>query len=215
MDEEKLTKELGLTKKQDLFCRNYVANGHNGTEAAISAGYSKHTAKQIATENLSKLYLVEFINTLEKPIKDKLGLDKNWVLTRLKRYSEANITDFFEIKTQDIAVGKGDKKRTLSIQSIHLKDLNALPKEMTDCIQEISQTQAGIRLKLVGKRESVVDVGRTFAMFTDRTEDVTPQKQSQFDVSKLTNDDLAQLSNMLKRIQKTVSGKELVDEHRN
>jgi len=42
-----------LTPKQELFVNEYLVD-LNATQAAIRAGYSKKTAKQIATENLSK-----------------------------------------------------------------------------------------------------------------------------------------------------------------
>ena len=49
-----------LTPKQKRFCDEYLID-LNATQAAIRAGYSEKTAKQIATENLSKPYLQEYI----------------------------------------------------------------------------------------------------------------------------------------------------------
>jgi phage terminase small subunit len=43
-----------LTYKQLAFCREYVKNGYNGTQAAIKAGYSEKCAEIIAFENLRK-----------------------------------------------------------------------------------------------------------------------------------------------------------------
>lgn len=42
-----------LTERQAAFVRSYVENGGNGAEAARSAGYSEHSAKQIGTQMLS------------------------------------------------------------------------------------------------------------------------------------------------------------------
>lgn len=48
-------------------------------------------------------------------------------------------------------------------------------------------------------------LGKNYLNQSDRQDiDVKQQVQTQFDVSKLTNDDLAQLSNMLKRMHKQV-----------
>lgn len=55
--------ERKLTAKQEAFCVNYVAL-NNGKLAAIKAGYSERTAKAIAYENLTKLYLNERIAEL-------------------------------------------------------------------------------------------------------------------------------------------------------
>ncbi len=38
----------GFNIRQQKFIANYVANGGNGAKAAREAGYSKHSAKQIA-----------------------------------------------------------------------------------------------------------------------------------------------------------------------
>ena len=45
--------EIKLTDKQEMFCLEYLKD-LNGTQAAIRAGYSEDSARQIATENLSK-----------------------------------------------------------------------------------------------------------------------------------------------------------------
>jgi phage terminase small subunit len=45
---------MALTAKQQAFCEHYVANGFNATQAAISAGYSETSAKQIASINMTK-----------------------------------------------------------------------------------------------------------------------------------------------------------------
>jgi phage terminase small subunit len=51
----------GLTAKQQAFCEHYVANGFNGLQAAVSAGYSESSAKEIASENLTKPNIAAFI----------------------------------------------------------------------------------------------------------------------------------------------------------
>lgn len=52
---------MKLTEKQRRFCDYYIQCG-NATEAAIKAGYSKKTAKQIGTENLAKPVLKSYID---------------------------------------------------------------------------------------------------------------------------------------------------------
>jgi phage terminase small subunit len=50
-----------MTAKQQAFCEAYVANGFNGTQAAITAGYSENSAQEIASENLCKPIIAEYI----------------------------------------------------------------------------------------------------------------------------------------------------------
>lgn len=49
-----------LTPKQKAFAEEYIKCG-NATEAARKAGYSEKAARQIATENLSKPSISEYI----------------------------------------------------------------------------------------------------------------------------------------------------------
>jgi len=56
-----------LSVKQETFARQYVMNGGNATQAAISAGYSEKTAGQIGNENLKKVEIVEAIKNLSAP----------------------------------------------------------------------------------------------------------------------------------------------------
>lgn len=52
---------VALTEKQKRFCDEYLID-LNATQAAIRAGYSEKTARQTATENLSKPYIREYID---------------------------------------------------------------------------------------------------------------------------------------------------------
>ena len=52
-----------LTDKQSRFIEEYCSNGFNATRAAISAGYSAKTAKDIACQNLAKVYIQEAIES--------------------------------------------------------------------------------------------------------------------------------------------------------
>ena len=69
-----------LTDKQLLFCEAYLSNGFNGAEASRDAGYSEETAKQIATENLSKPYLRDYIKSrIEVLLDNRTELQKQWI----------------------------------------------------------------------------------------------------------------------------------------
>jgi len=56
--------EKKLTAKQLLFCHEYLKD-LNATQAAIRAGYSENTARQIGADNLSKMYIKQYIQELQ------------------------------------------------------------------------------------------------------------------------------------------------------
>jgi phage terminase small subunit len=61
--------ELKLTIKQRLFCKAYLANGFNATQAAITAGYSENCA---------------FIDKRVKIMEEKLDITAEWKMKVLK-----------------------------------------------------------------------------------------------------------------------------------
>ncbi len=60
-----MAEQADMTEKQKKFCREYLKT-LNATQAAIRAGYSKKTARQIATTMLSKVYIREEIQKVKK-----------------------------------------------------------------------------------------------------------------------------------------------------
>ena len=85
-----------LTEKQKRFIDYYVETG-NATEAAILAGYSEKTAKQIGSENLSKLD--SYIKERLKPIDNKRIADADEVLQYLTAVMRGEVKDTFDFDT--------------------------------------------------------------------------------------------------------------------
>lgn len=71
-----------LTAKQQRFCDEYLID-LNATQAAIRAGYSKKTAKQIGQQNLTKLDLKEYIEKRMAEKEAELVADQAEVLKYL------------------------------------------------------------------------------------------------------------------------------------
>ena len=77
-----VNEDTPLTDRQERFVVEYLATA-NGAEAARRAGYSEHTAKEIASENLTKPNVKAAIdqkrNQLMSDSEDKVG----WLVERL------------------------------------------------------------------------------------------------------------------------------------
>ena len=65
----------GLTRKQERFCREYIID-HNATQAAIRTGYSKDSARQIGSENLSKPVIEKRIQLLEQKLGESVNITR-------------------------------------------------------------------------------------------------------------------------------------------
>jgi|TARA_R110000851_G_scaffold272661_1_gene425381 phage terminase small subunit len=76
-----------LTAKQELFCKEYIVD-LNAAQAAIRAGYSSNTAKEIGCENLTKPNIAEFIAELKQIRNEKVEIDAEWVLRQAVKVHE-------------------------------------------------------------------------------------------------------------------------------
>lgn len=63
-----------LTTKQEIFVREYVANGYNATKAALSAGYSKTSAHSSGQENTKKPEIRQKIDQLISERTEKMNI---------------------------------------------------------------------------------------------------------------------------------------------
>lgn len=71
--------EYNLTDKQRLFCHEYLKD-LNGTQAAIRAGYSENSAKEIASQNLTKIEVSEYLEKLKNEKFSKVNIEVDDIL---------------------------------------------------------------------------------------------------------------------------------------
>lgn len=84
---------MGLNEKQKQFCNEFIID-FNGTQAAIRAGYSKRSAKQIAFENLTKHDFQTYIKELIENRNKRTGITQDEVVKK--------IIDVVEVCTQKV-----------------------------------------------------------------------------------------------------------------
>ena len=77
-----------MNDRQRAFCQYYAADP-DGTAAAIKAGYSKRTAAAIASENLRKPELLDYIKQLQAEAEAARVAD----LVEVKRFWTATMRD--------------------------------------------------------------------------------------------------------------------------
>lgn len=112
---EELLKKL--TEKEKNFCHEYVVDW-NGARAARKAGYSEKSAKQIATENLSKPYLKQYIGLVKNDYELLCGISKT-----------KQLNEYYKIAYSNIA--------HLHNTWIELKEFESLTDEQKECIESI------------------------------------------------------------------------------
>ena len=90
-----------LTKKQQLFVDEYLID-LNATQAAIRAGYSVDTAKEIGCENLTKPNIQEAIAKTMAERSKRTGVNQDRVVLELARIAFVNIEDVVNTDTGEI-----------------------------------------------------------------------------------------------------------------
>ena len=75
---------MALTTKQELFVSAYCANGFNATQAAIEAGYSPESAREIGSENLTKPAVIDEIDRYKLSIARRHGITVSGLLKELE-----------------------------------------------------------------------------------------------------------------------------------
>lgn len=81
-----------LTDKQELFCKEYVIV-LNATQAAIRAGYSEKTARQVGSLNMTKVDILDRIAELRKKTLEKLDISHERIAREYAKIGFSNISD--------------------------------------------------------------------------------------------------------------------------
>jgi len=116
-----------LTSRQERFAREYLKNGFNAKQAALSAGYAPKRAKEMGYENLTKPHLQAFIQQAKREVDDEDIMTATEVLKELSIIGRSNIRDFITI-----AEGGG----------IQAKTFEEIPVEICKALESVSEDRA-------------------------------------------------------------------------
>ena len=137
-----------MTKKQKRFVEEYLID-LNATQAAIRAGYSPATAKEISCKNLTKPNIAAAISQAMAERSRRTDINQDRVLQELARIGFAKITDVVDPETTKIRPDASDDDFAC-IQSIKIK-----PNEFG--------TEREV--KMYDKRSALGDLGKHLGLF--------------------------------------------------
>ena len=131
--------------RQTAFIRHYAAC-LNGSEAARRAGYSPKSAAQTASDLLARK---DVRRKIQKILDDRIRMGEGEIIARLERQTEASMGLFLKPGSLE-----------LDVDSIH---------HHGDLITRIWFTAEGPRLQLVDSTKALELLGKTRALFVERT----------------------------------------------
>lgn len=114
---------MALNAKQRAFVQEYLKD-KNGTQAAIRAGYSKRTARQIAEELLSKPDIRAEVDAALQDAAERNGLTVDLLLSSLVREITFDPADLFN-------------------EDGSLKAVHEMPADARKVLSEVTITQIG------------------------------------------------------------------------
>lgn len=138
---------MNLTKKQEMFVEEYIID-LNATQAAIRAGYSKKSARQAGTENLSKPSIRAAIDERLAEKKSKLIMKQDEILERLTQQGRREATDYQVVITEKPV--NDEKGNVVAIEK--LPEIVEVPTQNKDAIKALET------------------LGKYYVMWTDKQE---------------------------------------------
>ena len=136
-----------LTEKQQRFIDEYLID-LNATQAAIRAGYSVKTAREQASQNLTKLNIQQAISEKMAERSKRTGVNQDRVVMELAKIAFVNAADV--IDSDDATIKEGaTADDTAAIQSVKVKVIPT--KEGEGVEREIRLNDKLKALELLGK----------------------------------------------------------------
>lgn len=172
-----------LTPKQQMFCDEYLID-LNATQAAIRAGYSNKTAKEIGCNLLTKVNIRAYIDQKMAERSRRCGITADRVLNELAKIGFCNAADLINFN-QATVKEEADNYDTAAIQSVKVKTMSS---ENGDMIER--------EVKLYDKTKSLELIGKHLGMFKDKVE---------VDVSETPKSEMAELLSQRRERTKNAS----------
>lgn len=143
-----------LTPKQKRFCDEYLID-LNATQAAIRAGYSEKTARQMGTENLSKPSIREYIDERMKEKEAALVADQDEVMRYLTAVMRRE-------KTEHIVVTLSEERSTYVPDETGTMRKQTVKKEVPQIVE--------IPAQLRDANKAAELLGKAYGIYTDKVE---------------------------------------------
>lgn len=150
-----------LTAKQKRFIEEYLID-LNATQAAIRAGYSPHSARDIGSENLTKPHIRARVEEALAERSKRTGINADRVVRELARIAFVNAADLINFETATIAEGASEDD-TAAIASVRVK---TIPTDAGEGVER--------EIRMCDKLKALELLGKHLGMFNNDPESNVP-----------------------------------------
>lgn len=150
--------ERKLTPKQQKFVAEYLID-LNATQAAIRAGYSAKTARNIAQELLTKPHIQVELQKRRGKVEKKLEVKQESIIAELAAIAFSNGADYAKVVSDGTACG------------VVFTPTEQLDKEKLKAIASIEMSQSGMKVKTHDKLRAIELLAKFMGWFDQQKEE--------------------------------------------
>lgn len=152
-----------LTNKQARFVEEYLID-LNATQAAIRAGYSKKTAKDIACENLAKPNISEAIAKAQEKRSKRTEVTQDRVLQELAKIGFSDIRGLLTPGGNLKPVEDWDDELAGAVSSVEVVTKPSIDENGEKTVEHVH------KLRVWDKNSALEKLGKHLGMYIDRVE---------------------------------------------
>lgn len=159
---------MKLTPKMELFCQEFPNCNFNGTEAAIKAGYSKKTARQIAASNLTKPVIQGRIKEIVEKRVTKAEVTGEQVIAEICKLAFANMFDYISINEDGdpfVDLSKLTRDQATAIQEVTVDQYSEVSHD--DDGNKVGRPVKKIKFKLADKSKNLELLAKYFNLISN------------------------------------------------
>jgi phage terminase small subunit len=158
---------MKLTAKQKLFVEEYLFD-LNATQAAARAGYSKKTAKQAGTENLSKPVIANAITLSMQQRSERIKIDADYVLKRFHELEAFNFAEIFNAEGEVKPINEWPESARRSITSFEVKE------EWVGSGDQKKLTSTISKIRIESRVKALENIGKHIGFYPDANVKIDP-----------------------------------------
>lgn len=159
---------MALTARQQRFVDEYLID-LNATQAAIRAGYSQKTARQIGNRMLTNVDIQAATSKRMGERSSRVEITQDMVLKELAKIGFSDIRKVVRWGETQVRMVDDDTREGEDLVPYHglaLIDSSEIDDSIAGAIAEVSQSRDGLKVKLHDKKGALVDIGRHLGMFS-------------------------------------------------
>ena len=114
---------MNFTPKELIFVNEYLANGYNGTKAAIKAGYAVPSANRTASRMLNKPKIKAYLDAQKNKILNSIELTQEKVMREIARLALSDIRKYFDANGKLKNIADLDDDAAAALASVDTDEL--------------------------------------------------------------------------------------------